>query len=284
VTAGQLAPGTPPRTCAPPGLASRLAPNLTPKPAALARESWMPFSLPTENATCHFSRKKVAQDNDALCWSNDRHMEVSHPHFATFPLGARTPAVVRIVCDPAAPRWLEENARGAPRLRARPPNIPRSRAARRHAATYGQLPLKPPSGRATTPAASTSASTTPSPPSWASSTTTTSSGSAANTTNPTARSVTTSRASRATSNRLHVGARSPDRAPTGREIAELRCAGFTVNKGVNALALGIAAVSCRLENGTLRILPGACPRLLAEAELDCYSTDPGRRRADSGIK
>ena len=27
------------------------------------------------------------------------------------------------------------------------------------------------------------------------------------------------------------------------EIAELRCAGFTVNKGVNALALGIAAVS-----------------------------------------
>jgi hypothetical protein len=25
------------------------------------------------------------------------------------------------------------------------------------------------------------------------------------------------------------------------------------------------------------ILPGACPRLLAEAELYCYSTDPGRR-------
>jgi hypothetical protein len=64
------------------------------------------------------------------------------------------------------------------------------------------------------------------------------------------------------------------------EIAELRCAGFTVNKGVNDLALGIAAVSARLENGTLRILPGACPRLLAEAELYCYSTDPGRRRAE----
>jgi hypothetical protein len=28
------------------------------------------------------------------------------------------------------------------------------------------------------------------------------------------------------------------------------------------------------------ILPGACPRLLAEAELYCYSTDPGRRRAE----
>jgi hypothetical protein len=67
--------------------------------------------------------------------------------------------------------------------------------------------------------------------------------------------------------------------PSGaNEIAELRCAGFTVNKGVNAL--GIAAVSARLENGTLRILPGACPKLLGEAELYCYSTDPGRRRAE----
>ena len=28
------------------------------------------------------------------------------------------------------------------------------------------------------------------------------------------------------------------------------------------------------------ILPGACPRLLAEAELYCYSTNPGRRRAE----
>jgi hypothetical protein len=62
------------------------------------------------------------------------------------------------------------------------------------------------------------------------------------------------------------------------EIAELRCAGFTVNKGANAL--GIAAVSARLENGTLRILEGKCPHLLAEAKLYCYSTDPGRRRAE----
>ena len=69
--------------------------------------------------------------------------------------------------------------------------------------------------------------------------------------------------------------------PSGaNEIAELRCAGFTVNKGVNALALGIAAVSARLENGTLRILDGACPHLLAEAELYCYSTDAARCRAE----
>ncbi|HEY1859631.1 MAG TPA: hypothetical protein VGG61_04715 [Gemmataceae bacterium] len=67
-------------------------------------------------------------------------------------------------------------------------------------------------------------------------------------------------------------------ASGANEIAELHCAGFTVNKGVNAL--GIAAASARLETGTLRILPGACPRLLAEAELYCYSTDPGRRHAE----
>jgi hypothetical protein len=35
--------------------------------------------------------------------------------------------------------------------------------------------------------------------------------------------------------------------PSGaNEIAELRCAGFTVNKGINALVPGIAAVSARL--------------------------------------
>jgi hypothetical protein len=60
------------------------------------------------------------------------------------------------------------------------------------------------------------------------------------------------------------------KASRANEIAELLCAGFTVNKGVSA----------HLVNGTLRILEGNCPHLLAEAELYCYSTDPVRRRAE----
>jgi hypothetical protein len=62
--------------------------------------------------------------------------------------------------------------------------------------------------------------------------------------------------------------------PSGAtERCELRCAGFTVREGDNALRPGIAAVSARLENGTLRVLEGACPNLLAEAALYRYSDD-----------
>jgi hypothetical protein len=60
----------------------------------------------------------------------------------------------------------------------------------------------------------------------------------------------------------------------------LRCAGFTVRAGDNALRPGIAAVSARLENGTLRVVAGCCPNLLSEASLYRYSDDPRDRRAE----
>ncbi|OAI51909.1 hypothetical protein AYO44_16835 [Planctomycetaceae bacterium SCGC AG-212-F19] len=51
------------------------------------------------------------------------------------------------------------------------------------------------------------------------------------------------------------------------EIAELRRADFAISKGNNALRAGIAAVTARLNTGTLRIAAGACPNLLHEAGL-----------------
>src|SRR5262249_32777234 len=45
--------------------------------------------------------------------------------------------------------------------------------------------------------------------------------------------------------------------PSGAsEIAELRCAGFAVRRGDNALRPGIAAVSARLGDGSLRVVEG----------------------------
>jgi Terminase RNaseH-like domain len=57
------------------------------------------------------------------------------------------------------------------------------------------------------------------------------------------------------------------------EREELLCAGFRVRQGKNAVRPGIAAVSARLESGTLRILKSACPNLLSEAELYRYDDD-----------
>lgn len=57
------------------------------------------------------------------------------------------------------------------------------------------------------------------------------------------------------------------------DIAELRAAGYTVSPGKNALQSGIAAVTARLRNGTLKILPDACPNLLREAELYRWEDD-----------
>src|SRR5437879_4472163 len=72
--------------------------------------------------------------------------------------------------------------------------------------------------------------------------------------------------------------------PSGAtERSELLCAGFAVRKGDNALRPGIAAVSARLENGTLRVLEGRCPNLLAEAALYRYSDDAGDRRAEAPV-
>ena len=69
--------------------------------------------------------------------------------------------------------------------------------------------------------------------------------------------------------------------PSGAtERCELRCAGFVVREGDNALRPGIAAVSARLENRTLRVLQGRCPNLLAEAALYRYSDDGGEAPAD----
>jgi hypothetical protein len=67
------------------------------------------------------------------------------------------------------------------------------------------------------------------------------------------------------------------------EIDELRCAGFTVSRGKNALRPGIAAVSARLEEGTLRVLEGQCPNLLAEAELYRYSTEAEDKKAEMPV-
>jgi hypothetical protein len=69
--------------------------------------------------------------------------------------------------------------------------------------------------------------------------------------------------------------------PSGAtERCELRCAGFAVREGSNALRPGIAAVSARVENGTLRVLEGRCPNLLYEASLYRYSDALGERQAE----
>jgi hypothetical protein len=69
--------------------------------------------------------------------------------------------------------------------------------------------------------------------------------------------------------------------PSGAsERCELRCAGFAVLEGNNALRTGIGAVSARLENGTLRVLDGRCPNLLYEASLYRYSDAPTERYAE----
>jgi hypothetical protein len=69
--------------------------------------------------------------------------------------------------------------------------------------------------------------------------------------------------------------------PSGAsERCELRCAGFAVREGNNALRPGIAAVSARVENGTLRVLAGRCPNLLYEAALYRYSDAAGKRNGE----
>jgi hypothetical protein len=59
--------------------------------------------------------------------------------------------------------------------------------------------------------------------------------------------------------------------PAGRtETEELRAAGLAVRPGDNDIRPGIAAVTARLRTGRLKILRGACPNLLAEAQLYRY--------------
>jgi hypothetical protein len=67
--------------------------------------------------------------------------------------------------------------------------------------------------------------------------------------------------------------------PAGaQEIRELICAGVPVRKADNAVRPGLQAVRARLENGTLRVLKGACPNLLAEAGL--YRYDPEKKDSE----
>jgi hypothetical protein len=57
-----------------------------------------------------------------------------------------------------------------------------------------------------------------------------------------------------------------------REILELRSASLHIRPGDNDSTPGIAAVRARLEEGTLKVVAGCCPNLLAEATL--YRYDP----------
>ena len=69
--------------------------------------------------------------------------------------------------------------------------------------------------------------------------------------------------------------------PSGAtERTELRLADFKIAKGDNALRPGLARISARLEAGTLKVVDGACPNLLAEAALYRYSDDPAERKAE----
>ncbi|HJY85992.1 MAG TPA: terminase family protein [Candidatus Acidoferrales bacterium] len=69
--------------------------------------------------------------------------------------------------------------------------------------------------------------------------------------------------------------------PSGaNERAELLQRGLKVVPGVNDLRPGIGKVTARLETGTLKVLAGRCPNLLAEAQLYRYSDDPRERLAE----
>lgn len=72
--------------------------------------------------------------------------------------------------------------------------------------------------------------------------------------------------------------------PAGaNERAELLCAGFKVRQGKNDLRLGIAAVSARIENATLRVQEGRCPSLLHEAGLYRYGSETDDRRSEAPV-
>jgi hypothetical protein len=72
--------------------------------------------------------------------------------------------------------------------------------------------------------------------------------------------------------------------PSGAsDIAQLCSAGFKVRAGDNDIRPGIAAVRSRLENGTLRVLEGACPNLLAEAALYRYGPATDNARSENPV-
>jgi hypothetical protein len=56
-----------------------------------------------------------------------------------------------------------------------------------------------------------------------------------------------------------------------------------VVEGSNAIRPGIAAVSARLEGGSLRVLEGACPNLLREADRYRYSAEGREHRGETPV-
>jgi hypothetical protein len=72
--------------------------------------------------------------------------------------------------------------------------------------------------------------------------------------------------------------------PSGaEEIAKLVSAGFRVRRGNNELFAGVGAVRARVENGTLKVLEGACPNLLGEAGLYSYEEGAEARRCERPV-
>jgi len=69
--------------------------------------------------------------------------------------------------------------------------------------------------------------------------------------------------------------------PSGaNERAELCHANHRCFKADNAISPGLARIVARMEAGALRVVKDACPNLLKEADLYCYSTEPHERHAE----
>ena len=60
--------------------------------------------------------------------------------------------------------------------------------------------------------------------------------------------------------------------------SELRCAGFCVREGNNAVRPGIAAVTARLEDGRLRVVAGCCPTCWPRRSCTAMRKRAGPRR------
>jgi hypothetical protein len=67
------------------------------------------------------------------------------------------------------------------------------------------------------------------------------------------------------------------------DISTMRANDYMVRKADNALRPGIAAVTARLREGTLRILQGRCPNLLAEASLYTYGKSSDARHGERPV-
>jgi hypothetical protein len=72
--------------------------------------------------------------------------------------------------------------------------------------------------------------------------------------------------------------------PSGaQERIELLAAGLKVRAGLNPIRPGVMAVSARLESGRLRVVAGACPKLLYEAALYRYGESAEGRGTEEPV-